>query len=1012
MDEYDSVPTALMNRLALTAPVLNYRGESAAQARNYLASVRQHLSPLLLTNGSRRHAMPIQAQSTFLGQGFPKSSAPARWLELIIEPLTTIYLAESLLWVNAAIDDAEFATRLSTVLLSFTDEDLHNPTLNIAVFARACHAAFLTAHRNLLMPVDTYVLRAGEDPNDDTAIYDKQLRRPTPAAAADALDLRQLTYELQQRFAPLPAPIPPQPAHPGSPAHLTALLDQLVMSPDVLKSQNAIIESRATRTGGAATLPPLSTLWACAFLAEFGAATSVELSAWVSFKRLPKESLLAFNDRFERTKEQCNGQAGLPRQQVLHMYLEGLAAIQPLLHNNVRDRLADLQDHLRTFETARTLATSLAERFHEFAPIIESPAPPPRQAAASAPLRQQPRAHAASHQCPTCLEHHPHRACFVHDPRNAPANWRGPINYHSYLQYVAAWEGQGLDRVRGAPMPWVGPIPESTRLTVNSKPSSSTHSSAPVTRPRYLEAPPPASYAPRQPKDTFQSPNTNYLDFGPHSSYAQFAETPPPPPAQPRSFTGTQISWQLDPPLSPLFTFGSSPTPSSMVVAGSDIQHPYPLRSRSGTPPAARPPPAPIAAAPQLRAKSPRATKVLPSTAPPIPFPAVPISQSIPPSQLPDAIQRLRAPAAHTPQRVSNSLPPPPSATHMTLTLPFLQNLGPGCLEHALTPDSVLCLNLNGNTVYVSLEHVALSCSREQAMALLDPSRPALPAAAASASPSPTTATSSQPPPHTPTASKPAPIISTTQSEISPASPPAAAASKAVSFSQLPDLLIPKSDQPALSSHLTSLESLSLAAARTSPVAGVDHTPVIVEALAASEYPAVYTLPPGDPATSLSLVRADTGTACAYSTCIYDSGSNMNMLSADFCKRQGIQYSKEGAVSMLTSSGSSHTTCGRVTTPVHFTLPGQDSPVQIALELQVVDTPVHAYDILLGTPFMNALATSVDIPTGTMRYRPKWMQEHDPSGPVCSIPITTTTSNPSAEYIRMLAPLPNVEAVS
>lgn len=168
----------------------------------------------------------------------------------------------------------------------------------------------------------------------------------------------------------------------------------------------------------------------------------------------------------------------------------------------------------------------------------------------------------------------------------------------------------------------------------------------------------------------------------------------------------------------------------------------------------------------------------------------------------------------------------------------------------------------------------------------------------------------------------------------------------------------------------------------------------------------MYTLPSGDPATSISLVDGTTARYHPFTTCIYDSGSNVNILSREYCDKTGIQYGHRGGITMMTSSGDQHSTAGRVTAPVHFRLPGCDGDaVNITLELQVVDAPKRSYDILLGTPFMNALATSVDVPTATMRYQPRWLTELDASGPVCSIPITLTTTNPSQEYCDMLAPL-------
>jgi hypothetical protein len=173
-----------------------------------------------------------------------------------------------------------------------------------------------------------------------------------------------------------------------------------------------------------------------------------------------------------------------------------------------------------------------------------------------------------------------------------------------------------------------------------------------------------------------------------------------------------------------------------------------------------------------------------------------------------------------------------------------------------------------------------------------------------------------------------------------------------------------------------------------------------------SAYPAVYSLTSGDPSSSLCLQHEHTGRIYPYRTAIFDSGSNLTIMSAAYCRRVGIQWSTDGGTSMVTSSGQSCPTHGRVTTPLLFTMRKGDGKheVSVALEVQVVDSGSSTYDVILGTPFMNALATFVHVPTSTLCYYPRWLLHHDQSI-VSSIPIATTTDHPTEAYRRTLEPM-------
>jgi hypothetical protein len=168
--------------------------------------------------------------------------------------------------------------------------------------------------------------------------------------------------------------------------------------------------------------------------------------------------------------------------------------------------------------------------------------------------------------------------------------------------------------------------------------------------------------------------------------------------------------------------------------------------------------------------------------------------------------------------------------------------------------------------------------------------------------------------------------------------------------------------------------------------------------------PTVYYLQSGDPASSLSLLHSEKGTSYPFARCIYDSGSNLNLISSSYCEQHGIEFDPSEGTSMLTSSGAVSKTVGRVCTPLHFSLPNpKGGTVKVRVVFQVVHASADNFDMLLGTPFMNMIASWVDVPSSTLCYRPFWHSARSPDG-CLSIPIVTTTDAPDAAYRNAIAP--------
>jgi hypothetical protein len=118
-----------------------------------------------------------------------------------------------------------------------------------------------------------------------------------------------------------------------------------------------------------------------------------------------------------------------------------------------------------------------------------------------------------------------------------------------------------------------------------------------------------------------------------------------------------------------------------------------------------------------------------------------------------------------------------------------------------------------------------------------------------------------------------------------------------------------------LADSLAPYSSSSLSAAASI----LSNGPVVLAAAEAQGLPVIHTLKGGPPLTSLTISHNVTGKVLFYDTCIYDSGSTLNMCSSDWVSRHGLTVNPADAIVLHTSDGHSATTLGSVSSPIHFT---------------------------------------------------------------------------------------------
>jgi hypothetical protein len=164
-------------------------------------------------------------------------------------------------------------------------------------------------------------------------------------------------------------------------------------------------------------------------------------------------------------------------------------------------------------------------------------------------------------------------------------------------------------------------------------------------------------------------------------------------------------------------------------------------------------------------------------------------------------------------------------------------------------------------------------------------------------------------------------------------------------------------------------------------------------------YPSVYSLPhDADPATTVCLVSAATGELLSRPVNIVDSGSNMIIVTQAFCNQHNLHYSSHDTTDTTTSSGAVTSTAGKLTTPVDIVLcKGTEHQMSLRLPIHVMGGRHSTFELLLGTPWLNAIGAVLDTLSSTLTYCPHLQCDADTVS-THTIPLLTTTSNPSILY--------------
>ena len=163
--------------------------------------------------------------------------------------------------------------------------------------------------------------------------------------------------------------------------------------------------------------------------------------------------------------------------------------------------------------------------------------------------------------------------------------------------------------------------------------------------------------------------------------------------------------------------------------------------------------------------------------------------------------------------------------------------------------------------------------------------------------------------------------------------------------------------------------------------------------------PEVYSFPAGPSPSSMTFRATSNGPILKTKKAILDTGANLVLASMDWVERNGLLWQPTSTLRMRTSSGASFSACGRLQEPLIIVLCA-DTPheLKVAVDCYVMQEQTDLYDLLIGTPLLNAVGGSISAFSNTFTYRPHL---HVKGGDVTikqSIPICTYTNMAGLRY--------------
>jgi hypothetical protein len=166
-----------------------------------------------------------------------------------------------------------------------------------------------------------------------------------------------------------------------------------------------------------------------------------------------------------------------------------------------------------------------------------------------------------------------------------------------------------------------------------------------------------------------------------------------------------------------------------------------------------------------------------------------------------------------------------------------------------------------------------------------------------------------------------------------------------------------------------------------------------------SAVPEVYTFPNGPAPSCIGFRATPDGPSLQTTKAILDTGANIVLGSLAWAERNGLQWQPCSTLKMRTSSGDSFETCGRLSQPLIIVLcAGTPHQMKVAVDCYVMQQQADLYDLLVGTPLVNAVGGEISAFSSTFTYHPELHREGGDVSVTKSIGICTYACTASDTY--------------
>jgi hypothetical protein len=163
--------------------------------------------------------------------------------------------------------------------------------------------------------------------------------------------------------------------------------------------------------------------------------------------------------------------------------------------------------------------------------------------------------------------------------------------------------------------------------------------------------------------------------------------------------------------------------------------------------------------------------------------------------------------------------------------------------------------------------------------------------------------------------------------------------------------------------------------------------------------PVVYSFPEAPAPMGVTFRASPKGPSLSVKRAILDTGANVVLASRQWVERSGLQWQQSKVLQLRTSSGGTFEACGRLSQPLIVVFcAGTPEELKVAVDCHVMTDKTELYELLLGTPLVNAVGGEISSYHSSFIYHPQLHVEGGDTAATHSVPICTYTDRAGAAY--------------